>query len=944
MMLALLPMKQFAQHPFTISETSLEFDITTINTFDERIYFIYNLINDPRFNVVNSENDGVFIISTDPAFKGMNLKTTFADFQNQTAIQFSRMDKEQASETAIEYKASLPNEITHSLMMDVYIKSRQNNLCNTADPFCTDNGMYQFPAGVDAGSGEDGPDYDCLHSTPNPAWYFMRIGTPGNINIYMYSTPGVDIDFCCWGPFDNPESPCPQGLTSDKVVSCSYSGNATETCVIPSDAQTGEYYILVITNYSNQTCDIHFSKTGGNGTTDCGIMPPLVDNDGPYCVGETIHLSGNAQQEATYSWSGPGGWTANGQNVTIPNCTMAMSGIYTCTIRVGTQTNSATTEVIVYANPIANFTANATCVGNPTRFTNSSTTNPANQAMEYRWNFGDGNTSTQQSPTHQYAAAGEYNVTLTASCGEGTCTSTKTQRVTVYPDPIAEAGEDQTVIYNGTATLSGSGGNGNFNYHWEPADKVVSPNAQTTQTVALQQSTTFTLTVTQPQGNCSSTDQVSVLVSGSNMTATASASPNSICLGDSSQLRATAVGGTGNYTYSWTPTIGLSSPIIANPTANPTETTTYTCTVSDGESTQTISTTVTVNSPEYEEETQYICPGDSYTFYEEEYSEAGDYDFVTTTAQGCEKTITLHLRHYPSYSNAHTTTDYICYGSGYNFHGHYYNAPGTYQENLHTTLGCDSIVWLNLIVNYPDVSDTIVTDQCDEYVWQFGWNGESYTFTEPGDYTKTINTTLGCDSTVTLHLFMDYGPTFPCVEGNSWVVGGSEFQYTIENYWIDAPGTHTTQWYINTPANFNKWEVKPYDDGDKCHLYIYTFELDSIELCAKTVSSGVCGTCTRSKWIHCSYHDVSETTTMCQAEIYPNPNDGNMTLSFDNMMGEVVIKVYNITGELMDHFTVYNGFGHQTHTYQPNRLSEGIYFFQLSNKDGMLTKKVIIID
>jgi hypothetical protein len=58
--------------------------------------------------------------------------------------------------------------------------------------------------------------------------------------------------------------------------------------MIPATAQTGEYYILVITNYSNQTCNINFSAVAGAGSTDCGILPPtdiigfLITMDGEY--------------------------------------------------------------------------------------------------------------------------------------------------------------------------------------------------------------------------------------------------------------------------------------------------------------------------------------------------------------------------------------------------------------------------------------------------------------------------------------------------------------------------------------------------------------------------------------------------------------------------------------------------------------------------------------
>ena len=270
-----------------VNESALEFSIADIANYDGRVYFLHKLYNDSRFSVINAEQSGKFIVSVND---NINLKETFADFVEQTMSSFARMDKYAAADYANQYKGTLPMGFVNSLMMDIYAKSRDNAHCADAYPFCTDNGMYEFPAGVNAGSGEAGPDYDCLYTTPNPAWYYMKMSDPGDMDIYMYSTPSVDIDFCCWGPFDDPISPCPNGLTEDKVVSCSYSAQPTEHCMIPASAQTGEYYILVITNYSNQACNINFSKVGGSGSTDCTIIPPaivdiigfLITQDGEY--------------------------------------------------------------------------------------------------------------------------------------------------------------------------------------------------------------------------------------------------------------------------------------------------------------------------------------------------------------------------------------------------------------------------------------------------------------------------------------------------------------------------------------------------------------------------------------------------------------------------------------------------------------------------------------
>ena len=753
LLLALLPLKSMAQpNRTTVNEPTISFDITNIANFDERVFFLYNLMTDGRFDVIHGEQDGFFVISASNSYEGINLAETFADFREQNASDFSSMSKEQAAEVAAEYKGALPFEFVSSLMMDYYIRSRQNNTCANADPFCTDNGMYEFPAGVNAGSGESGPDYDCLYTTPNPAWYYMRILNPGNIDIYMYSTPSVDIDFCCWGPFTDPSSPCPNGLTSNKVVSCSYAAAHTEHCLIPATAQTGEYYILVITNYSNQTTNISFSKVAGTGTTDCGILPPLVSGGGPYCVGETIYLTAQGQAGATYSWTGPGGFTSTQQNPTRPNCTLNMAGTYTCTITVGSQSNSATTEaVVIYPQPTANFNYTSVCRGTPTQFTSTSTTNPSGQQIQsFQWNFGDGQTGSGQNVTHTYANAGNYTVTLTTSCGNGHCTSTKTQTVPVYAAPVASAtATPNTVMYGGTATLTASAGTtGSFNFHWEPANMVVNPNAQTTQTVALQATQTFTVTVTNPQGGCSSTAQVTVSMEGSNMTALASADAYELCEGESTTLHVQPSGGTGNYTFNWTPANTLSNPTSQNPVATPpVGTTTYTCTVSDGITNQNVNVTIMVHPNEESDIYQTICENDIYTFFGEDLQTPGVYDHTIQTQYGCDSTIHLHLNNWDIYETP--ITDHFCQGEHYMFFDQALSASGIYYHMLESVHGCDSIIKLNLIQD-PSYEVELWESTCE------GGPGYYYQgdYLQPSayPYTYLFETTLGCDSVVMLHV------------------------------------------------------------------------------------------------------------------------------------------------------------------------------------------------
>lgn len=79
------------------------------------------------------------------------------------------------------------------------------------------------------------------------------------------------------------------------------------------------------------------------------------------------------------------------------------------------------------------------------------------------------------------------------------------------------------------------------------------------------------------------------------LTANTTATPGTICLGDSSQLNAGASGGSGTYTYAWTSNPPGFNSDIANPVVYPTETTRYYVDINDGTSTMTDSIDVVVN-------------------------------------------------------------------------------------------------------------------------------------------------------------------------------------------------------------------------------------------------------------------------------------------------------------------------------------------------------------
>ena len=83
-------------------------------------------------------------------------------------------------------------------------------------------------------------------------------------------------------------------------------------------------------------------------------------------------------------------------------------------------------ETVLTAPLTANFTYTAACVGSNAvqTITFTNTTIGGTPTITYSWAFGDGNTSIDESPVHTYAAAGTYNVTLTAEDSEGETSTT----------------------------------------------------------------------------------------------------------------------------------------------------------------------------------------------------------------------------------------------------------------------------------------------------------------------------------------------------------------------------------------------------------------------------------------------------------------------------------------------------------------------------------------
>jgi PKD repeat protein len=142
----------------------------------------------------------------------------------------------------------------------------------------------------------------------------------------------------------------------------------------------------------------------------------------------TVQFTGPAGAVA-YAWSfgdGQGSTEAN------PSHTFARAGVYNVSLVAAPDATTATKAVTVYGAPVADFGATPQTGTLSVAFADNSSGTPTS----WSWNFGDGQTSTEQSPSHLYGAPGAYAVTLTVANPAGTSSVSKNVSVADRP-PVA---------------------------------------------------------------------------------------------------------------------------------------------------------------------------------------------------------------------------------------------------------------------------------------------------------------------------------------------------------------------------------------------------------------------------------------------------------------------------------------------------------------------------
>ncbi|WP_235297910.1 leucine-rich repeat domain-containing protein [Portibacter marinus] len=155
---------------------------------------------------------------------------------------------------------------------------------------------------------------------------------------------------------------------------------------------------------------------------------------------------------------------------------------------------------------------------------------------------------------------------------------------------------------------------------------------------------------------------------------------------------------------------------------------------------------ISVKEPSSISITDFICEEESVTYAGQEFSEPGNYTIELQNENGCDSMIYLDLRITEGRDEMISAT--TCRGTSYFFGGKNRYTAGIYKDSIITD-GCQSEITLHLKVEQPS------TLEYDQFICE----GESINFygldlSIQGIYSSVLTSSNGCDSTITVHLFV----------------------------------------------------------------------------------------------------------------------------------------------------------------------------------------------
>lgn len=309
--------------------------------------------------------------------------------------------------------------------------------------------------------------------------------------------------------------------------------------------------------------------------------------------------------------------------------------------------------------------------------------------------------------------------------------------------------------------------------------------------------------------------------------------------------------------------------------------------------------------PEFTEQDINICAGESYEIGENSYTISGVYIDTLLNADVCDSIVTTNLTVIePLYFDQ---TMSICYGTSYSIGIHVYDASGIYLDTLDAISGCDSIITTELFVEDENSFEQTWTICAGEFILV---GGNEYV--ESGIYIDTLESATFCDSIVTSNLTVLPEIDVSLDVDALTITGGDPDVLTTTFQWIMCD-----PYTIIEGATSSTYTVE--ENGDY----------------AVIITDGDCSDTSECVTIS----DVGITTFNQGAiKIYPNPTEGQFTVTIDSKSVLTTMRVLNNVGQV-----VFEGQLTQLSTvFDFSGYSKGIYLIRIIDGDRSYLERISI--
>ena len=203
---------------------------------------------------------------------------------------------------------------------------------------------------------------------------------------------------------------------------------------------------------------------GGNGINPSSLSISLAKQESEWFIFAVNRTNGGVNQIARLNLPvfncNVKTLYAENTNTTLDNSFFS-AGTFDITVENLDANNAVTSsyvdQITINASVIPNFSIANKCLGETTTITNTSIGNESD-VLTWEWSFGDGTTSNNKNPTHQYTTPGTYTISLTPKTTSGLCDNAFQQTVKIRSVPQAnftisdQLAADSAIQFTNTST------------------------------------------------------------------------------------------------------------------------------------------------------------------------------------------------------------------------------------------------------------------------------------------------------------------------------------------------------------------------------------------------------------------------------------------------------------------------------------------------------------